>query len=103
MTFIMEYIDGFDLLEFKTKYLESNISHKQIEQILINLLWPIAKAIKSIHKCGYVYRDINPRNIMIKMEPHQPPKPILIDFGTAKRIGGDTNDNYEADEYDNNK
>jgi len=47
-------------------------------------LMKVAEDISSLHKIGWVHRDIKPKNIMMKREMAS--DPVLIDFGSALRI-----------------
>jgi len=46
-------------------------------------LTKVAEDIFSLHKIGWVHRDIKPKNIMISESPSNP---VLIDYGSALRI-----------------
>ena len=45
----------------------------------------VARAVEELHKCGFVHRDIKPRNVMMRPSTG---KCVLIDLGLAKE--GDT-------------
>ena len=43
----------------------------------------LAKAVQALHDAGYVHRDLNPRNILVRNGGD----PVLIDLGLVKRRG----------------
>ena len=47
-----------------------------------NLIRQLSAAIYSIHSCGYIHRDLKPRNILIKND-----KMYIIDFGSTMYVG----------------
>src|SRR5439155_277376 len=51
------------------------------------LLPSIIAGLQAIHAAGVVHRDIKPQNIMVL--PGPPERPVLTDFGVARRIFAD--------------
>lgn len=68
---VMEYCKGSTLREF---ILESDFT----EEKNIKLFLRIIKAVKYIHRHGYLHRDIKPSNIIIKGKTFK-----ILDFGSA--------------------
>lgn len=52
-----------------------------------NLLLPIAQALDSIHRLGWVHLDVKPQNILINRSG----RAVLADLGIAQRRGARTN------------
>lgn len=70
---VVEYVQGQDLdTSFATRAAEENRVIKWAAQIL--------DALQYIHLSGYVHRDLNPGNIMLKSNDDI----VIIDFGTIK-------------------
>lgn len=74
---IADYIDGTTLSKFLSQYGKVFPD----EDMFRRLMEPIAEALIYVHEHDALHRDISPENIMID----QSQKPILIDFGAAKR------------------
>ncbi len=72
---VMDFVDGPDLLDT----IEGNapgLSAARVETIAETLLY----AIKYVHACGFLHRDISPDNILINDRG----EPVIIDFGSAR-------------------
>jgi serine/threonine protein kinase len=74
---IADYIDGNTLSKFLSQYGKVFPD----EDMFRRLMQPIADALIYVHGHHALHRDISPENIMID----QSQKPILFDFGAAKR------------------
>lgn len=71
---IMEYLDGETLAEYLER--EKKISYEKAVEIIL----PIASALKDVHEAGIIHRDIAPDNIFLTKDG----KVKLIDFGAAR-------------------
>lgn len=77
----MELVDGVSL--------EQLIEQRKLTpELALQILLPVARALKHIHAQGIIHRDIKPSNIMIKREALQkgkvdPSGVRLMDFGIA--------------------
>ena len=78
--FVMDYYSGGDLLTLLSKC-EDHLP----EHMLKFYAAEIVLAIHSIHKIGYVHRDIKPDNVLIDKSGHV----RLADFGSCLRIDKD--------------
>ena len=88
-----------DFIEGKTyKELQKEgrlFTEKEVMQLLADLL-PV---LNYVHELNIIHRDISPANLIL---PNRGSKPILIDFGVAGRLGGETivgNPLYAAPEH----
>lgn len=74
---VQEYIEGKTL---RDKILEGgNLPESKVAEILASLL-PV---IGHIHSKGFIHRDINPANIILRNHDELP---VLIDFGAVKDV-----------------
>lgn len=69
--FVMDYIQGGDMMGLLIKFgiFDENLSRFYIAELVL--------AIESVHKMGFIHRDIKPDNILIDKEGHIK----LTDFG----------------------
>lgn len=74
---VMEFIEGKSL----SKLLEE-MGGVMLEDEAIRYILQVAEGLKDVHKAGYLHRDINPNNIMVKTTGEA----VLIDFGIARQF-----------------
>lgn len=71
---VMEYVDGITLKEYIKEH--GPIAGERVLQ----MIYPVIKALSAIHKTGIIHRDISPDNILV----NQKEELVLIDFGSAR-------------------
>ena len=71
---IMEYLDGETLTEYLER--EGIVS----EDKAVEMMMPLMKSLKVVHKAGIIHRDIAPDNIFITKDGNTK----LIDFGASR-------------------
>lgn len=74
----MEYVEGESLKSFLTRKIQ--MSGDEVEP----LLEPLLSALEAVHKAGYLHRDLNPSNILLRGGRIE--DPVLIDFGAARQV-----------------
>ena len=79
----MEYIQGSDL----SQHLHQRGRLPLAE--VCALVQPLSNALDYAHAQGLVHRDIKPSNVMLAEEDGKL-RPVLMDFGIAKQMGGQT-------------
>ena len=77
--FSMDFVEGRSLAEVVR---ESPLSPRQAASYLL----PVAEAIDYAHRQGTLHRDLKPSNILIGPTD----KPVVTDFGLAKRVEHDS-------------
>lgn len=75
--YVMEYIDGCDLVRY--------VRESQPLSTVIALLEPIAQSLEQIHASGMIHRDISPDNIMCAKNGSRK----LLDFGASHNFTED--------------
>jgi len=77
---VEEYVEGENLADYvvKTGGLDPDVGY--------NVAVQLADALAFLHRIGRLHRDFAPDNIII--QPHNNYRIVLIDFGTAKKGGG---------------
>ncbi|MEW5880025.1 MAG: serine/threonine-protein kinase [Pseudomonadota bacterium] len=59
------------------------------ETWLRKLLVPLLDALELLHRADCLHRDISPDNILLVGGDRADPKPLLLDFGAARRVIGE--------------
>lgn len=77
---VMDYYCGGDLLTLLTKFEEG-----LPEELAKFYIAEMVLAISSLHKLGYVHRDIKPDNVLIDLSGHI----VLADFGSCLKLQDD--------------
>ncbi|KAI2799720.1 Serine/threonine-protein kinase lats1 [Blomia tropicalis] len=89
--FVMDYIPGGDLMSLLIKY---NVFHEDLARFYIAEL---VLAVESVHKMGFIHRDIKPDNLLIDRDGHIK----LTDFGLCTGFRW-THDSKYYNYYNNN-
>ncbi len=76
---VMEYQRGQSLSELMRRH-----RGEFTEEDLMGLMMPILDGLVSVHKVGYLHRDLKPGNIFVREDG----TPVLLDFGAARDAVG---------------
>ena len=76
---VMEYESGLPL----KRWVPQNAPLTQ--RSLLSIIYPLLDGLESVHKLGFLHRDIKPDNIYVRADG----SPVLLDFGAARRVSGD--------------
>ena len=79
---VMEYIDGWNLLEVLSGFGPPPIS------LTLEIARQSLKALGYLHRHKIVHRDVSPDNLMLTRDVDGHPLVKLIDLGIAKALGG---------------
>ena len=82
---IMELLTG-ETLDDVFRMQGGALSPQRVVSLMRGILTPLAR----VHEAGFLHRDIKPANILIRPDG----VPVLIDFGSARDIGLNTNTTF---------
>jgi serine/threonine protein kinase len=77
---LMEYLEGPTLDHYSRSRPRGRMSLSDTLRAMVHL----GGALEHVHKRGYVHLDIKPGNVIVAGG-----RPVLFDFGTARKIGGE--------------
>ena len=80
MAFIMEYIEGMTLAQWRERH-----EHELTEEVLACVFVDILRGLGHAHRHGIVHRDLKPGNVLITYQDDRYVAKI-IDFGVAKLV-----------------
>jgi serine/threonine protein kinase len=83
---VMEYLDGSTLDQYVTATGPLNIP------VILELLIPVADALRACHAAGLIHRDISPDNIFLTSDG----RVKLLDFGAARAAIGSQSTNLSV-------
>lgn len=89
--YVMDYLRGRDLKEAVDESFRLTGGSPELETLREQFL-TIAKALQYCHQRGVLHRDIKPHNIFLEADSG---RPILVDFGLAKRSVQGQTDSFE--------
>ena len=55
----------------------------------LDLMRKVAEAVHAAHQQGLIHRDLKPANILVEQPADAPPRPVVLDFGIARPVGGE--------------
>jgi serine/threonine protein kinase len=87
-TLVMEYLPGGSLRERLVRARPSALPWDEVASLARSLLSTLAY----VHACRIVHGDITPRNILFR----GPEQPVLADFGSARIIDNQDNNDWAA-------
>lgn len=73
---VMEYESGQPLKRWVPQNAPLN------QRNLLSIVYPLLDGLESVHKTGFLHRDIKPDNIYVRADG----TPVLLDFGAARRV-----------------
>ena len=78
--FVMEYVDGVSITDYCDR---ERLSTRDRLALFVQ----VCAAVQHAHQKGVIHRDLKPSNVLVtERDGHALPK--VIDFGTAKAVGG---------------
>ena len=83
ISFVMDYCEDGDLLDFITKSPEGKLNDFLCIEIMIQIL----EALNYLHfEAKVCHRDLKPENFLINIDKNNKPTVKLIDFGVAQYL-----------------
>ena len=96
ISFIMDLIDGGDLISFISK----SPNNKLDDNTSLNLIIQVLETLYYLHQeMNIVHRDIKPENLLVEISNDGIPKLKLIDFGFACEIKDNLKENLGTPMY----
>ena len=83
--FAMELVPGEPITKFCQR---TGLSTRGRLELIIN----VCRAVQHAHQKGIIHRDLKPSNVLVTLQDGQPVAKV-IDFGVAKALGAQLNDN----------
>jgi serine/threonine protein kinase len=80
---VMDLLEGESLAGFLARVGKLSVPDA------IRILQPVVDAVAAAHKLGIVHRDLKPDNVFIEKSPTGKDVVKVLDFGIAKKLGGD--------------
>ncbi len=77
---VMRFEEGESLRDLISR--KKHFSEKE----LLDIALPVLDGLNTIHKSGFIHRDVQPANIYIRHDG----EPVLLDFGAARHTLGET-------------
>lgn len=81
---VMDYYEGLSLAEYVERH-----GGRLSEETARSLMLPVLDGLKAVHAQGFLHCDIKPQNIYLARLPSGGVRPILLDFGAARRAVGE--------------
>ena len=83
---VMDYHEGETLHDHLARQPNKKLPWRQA----VNLLLPALDGLVEVHRCGFMHRDVKPRNLYLTERGQL----ILLDFGAARQVIGDRTRTY---------
>ncbi len=83
---VMKWIDGISLSDVIRENRQYRMPTPELLQFTVTLLQKITPALQQIHDANIIHRDIKPGNIRFHNDQLHKNEPYLLDFGIAKWV-----------------
>ncbi|RLB52476.1 MAG: hypothetical protein DRJ42_14765 [Deltaproteobacteria bacterium] len=88
---VMEYLSGESLYAHLERETQLTVERT------VDLLLPIMSALHEAHSRGAIHRDLKPGNIFLARSHDGSTRPLVLDFGIAKLVGGEAHEELTQD------